>query len=768
MTTTYSIAVRALCEFAARRGDLDLRFTPSPSAQEGIAGHRTVAGRRRAGYETEVSLSGTYQSLTVRGRADGYDAEGGVLEEIKTFRGDLARMPANHRALHWAQARVYGWLLCERDGLASIAIALVYFDVDRGAEAPALVERWDATALRVEFETLCAAFIGWADQERAHRARRDASCDTLQFAHEAFRPGQRDLAKAVYRAAQTRRCLLAEAPTGIGKTIATLFPLLKAAGPQALDRVFFLTAKGSGRALAFDALDRLHAANPQWTLRTVELVAREKACEHPDRRCDGASCPLARGFYDKLPAARRAAIDVPTLTRDALRRVALAHDLCPYWLGQEMARWSDVVVGDYNHYFDASGVLFGLAAEREWRTAVLVDEAHNLVERARAMFSAELRTGALAAARRSANALADKGPRRAIVRLARAWKQLVDAQTDAYVVLATPPRPWVDALHAVATALGDASVADPAAVGFDEALLQFHFDVLRFARMFETFDTHSLFTITIDPPTDRSREGASTLAIRNVVPAPFLAPRFAATQTTVLFSATLTPHAFYADTLGLPDNVARIDVPSPFAAEQLSVRIVREVSTRQAHRGRSLAPIAQVIASQYRERPGNYLAFFASFDYLEQVAGTFAARHPDIAQWRQSRGMRDPERVAFLDRFESDGCGVGFAVLGGAFAEGIDLPGTRLVGAFIATLGLPPWDDYHEALRRRHEDFFGAGYEYTYLFPGLRKVTQAAGRVIRSLDDRGSVHLIDDRYARREVLDLLPPWWKIAEREAMR
>jgi Rad3-related DNA helicase len=229
----------------------------------------------------------------------------------------------------------------------------------------------------------------------------------------------------------------------------------------------------------------------------------------------------------------------------------------------------------------------------------------------------------------------------------------------------------------------------------------------------------------------------------------------------VLFSATLTPWNFYADMLGLPDDTAWLDVAAPFRPEQLSMRIATHVSTRYPHRTRSLVPIAHIIATQYAAAPGNYIAFFSSFDYLEQAAGEFASMHPDVPTWHQGRRMGELEREAFLARFLVDGRGVGFAVLGGSFAEGIDLVGTRLIGAFVATLGLPQFNPVNEELRRRLAGRFGAGYDYTYLFPGIRKVVQAAGRVIRTGSDIGTVHLIDDRFARPEVLRLLPNWWRV-------
>jgi len=743
----YVVAVRALTEFTAKQGDLDLRFTPSPSAQEGIAGHATVTSRRPAGYQTEITLSGEYRHLVVRGRADGYDPDRNQLEEIKTFRGDLDRQPANHRHLHWAQVKVYGWLLCEKLGLAEVHLALVYFDIGTGKET-VLVETHSSAELKQFFDTQCERFLAWSEQEMAHRSARDAALVALRFPHEAFRTGQRELAESVYRAASSGRCLLAEAPTGIGKTIGTVFPLLKACPGQQLDKVFFLAAKTSGRRLAFDALSQV-GAGKTLPLRVLELVARDKACEHPDKACHGDSCPLAKGFYDRLPATRQSAVNARVLDKEALRTVALEHNVCPYYLAQDMARWSDVVVGDYNYYFDGGAMLHGLTVANEWRVGVLVDEAHNLVERARKMYTAELDQAALRNLRLAAPAILKKG----LDRLHRSWNEVNKAQEADYQVYPEVPSKFAGALQQSIADITEYMAENPAL--FDAGLQQFYFDALHFSRMAEVFDTHSLFDIS------RPRQRGSVLCIRNVIPAPFLGPRFSAARTTTLFSATLRPVDFFTDMLGLPEDTVCIEVTSPFEADQLRVKIVREISTRYQDRDASLDPIAALIAKQYERRPGNYLAFFSSFDYLQKVAQRFAARFPEIPFWEQSRGMAESERDAFLARFTPEGRGIGFAVLGGSFGEGIDLPGERLVGAFIATLGLPQLNPVNEHIMQRMQDIFGAGYDYTYLYPGLQKVVQAAGRVIRTKTDTGVIYLIDDRFARSNVMRLLPGWWKV-------
>ena len=757
---SYFIAVRALCEFTAKQGDLDLRFTPSPSAEQGIAGHALVAARRAEGYQAEVSLEADYGELRVRGRADGYDPVNNQLEEVKTFRGDLAALPDNHRQLHWAQVKIYGWLLCQKLDLPEVRLALVYFDIGSQQET-VLSELFTADALQQYFEAQCDKFLGWARQELAHRAARDAALGDLPFPHAAFRPGQRELAAAVYNAGRSGRCLMAQAPTGIGKTIGTVFPLLKAAPGQELDKVFFLAAKTSGRRLALDALALIQASAPTLPLRVLELVARDKACEHPDKACHGESCPLAKGFYDRLPAARQAACaSAPTptlLDKQALRDIALTHSVCPYYLSQDLVRWSDVVVGDYNYYFDTSALLHTLTVGNQWRVSVLVDEAHNLVERARKMYSAGLDQADLALVRQSAAPALKKS----LDRLHRAWRDLYQGQLTPYQVHDHLPDKFTLALQQATSAITDDLEAHPTRVDAD--LQRFYFDALHFSRMADNFGEHSLFDITLSG--SAAGRQAAQLCLRNVVPAPFLAQRFTAARSVALFSATLSPQAYYADTLGLPGNTAWVEVPSPFQADQLRVEVVSDVSTRYQHRESSLSPIADLMARQYNDTPGNYLVFVSSYDYLQQLAQLFSARYPQIPMWEQTRRMDEAARDAFLARFTPTSRGIGFAVLGGAFAEGIDLPGERLIGAFIATLGLPQLNPVNEQIRARMGAHFGAArsYDYTYLYPGLQKVVQAAGRVIRTGSDRGVVVLIDDRFTRPGVRSLLPGWWRVSQ-----
>ena len=412
----YVVSVRTLCDLTAKLGDLDQRFTPAPTALEGMAGHHAVTSSRDSGYQTEISLTGEFENIFVRGRADGYDPELNQLEEIKTYKGSIERIPENHRILHWAQVKVYGWLFCQERELQEINLAVVYYNVSSRDETQ-FSETFTATELEAFSIDLCKKLRTWAAQEVAHREARDKALGEIVFPYPEFRTGQRQLAEAVYKTVNRGKALMVQATTGIGKTLGTVFPIMKAMPGQKLDKIFFLTAKTSGRRLGLEAVKAIRKTNPDLNIRVVELVAREKACEYRDKACHGESCPLAKGFYDKLPAARQEALTLGEMDKTAIRQVALRHGVCPYYLGQDLSNWADIVVGDYNYYFDLYALLYAGTAINEWKVSVLVDEAHNMVDRARAMYTAELDRMKLAN-------LIDRAPkslRGVLDRLADAW-----------------------------------------------------------------------------------------------------------------------------------------------------------------------------------------------------------------------------------------------------------------------------------------------------------------------------------------------------------
>ena len=418
------VSVRTLCNFAARGGDLDHRYTPSPTALEGIRGHRTVTDSRGGSYVAELPLTGTCGELVVSGRADGYDPGSNRLEEIKTCRGSTDRINPGMEQLHWAQLKVYGALLCREKNLPSIRLSLIYFNIASEREQHSEREM-EADDLWTFLEELCDAYVHWARQEACHRRRRDEALRSLGFPFAGFRRGQRALAETVYKASMTGRPLFLEAPTGIGKTPGTIFPALLSMPRKGVDRLYFLSARNTGRSLALAGFRQLlEAQDSEIPLRVLELGSREQACVHPERACHGESCPLARGFYDRLPGARQAAVDRGgILDRQTVGEIAAAFAVCPYYLTQELARWSDAVVADVNYYFDQHAMLFALAGENRWKVNILVDEAHNLPDRARGMYSISLSQGRLLALKKQAPAALKKP----LAALERGWRKLVNA-----------------------------------------------------------------------------------------------------------------------------------------------------------------------------------------------------------------------------------------------------------------------------------------------------------------------------------------------------
>ncbi len=758
-----AVSVKSLCEFAARTGSLEYRYTPAPSAEEGIIGHITVQQRRPDPYVSEYSLRGECEGVSVGGRVDGYYAmpEDCFLEEIKTHRGNVARIGPGRRALHWAQLKVYGALFCHRDQRDAINLRLTYFEVRREEETHETLE-FSAEELWDYLCALCREYAQWAAKEQDHRSQRDLALAELSFPHPDFRTGQHELASNVYKAVASNVPLLLQAPTGIGKTVGVLFPAMKAMPKTGLDRLFFLSCRNTGRKLGLEGLKTISSGQAEPTpIRVLELSSREAACDYPDNACHGDSCPLANGFFDRLAGAREEAIQQRFLDQSALRSIARNHNICRYFLAQEMARWSDIVVGDVNHYFDQFAILYGLTKQNEWKVAPLVDEAHNLIDRARSMYSIVLSEAEMLYTINKAPAPL-KQP---LADLEDAWQSLtkpyladISAQDlEHRYFLDEVPDELNTALYGLIAAITDYLSDHPAAADIQHVL----FTALGFLRLADAFGDHSLCTLefTVSPIAGSLLRGSAKLKIDNLIPADHLKQRFSDASSAILFSATLAPDRYHLDLLGMPETTVFKDIESPFQRDQIDLRLVTDISTRRDNRRASLEPISMRIAEQFQNRPGNYLVYLSSFEYLNALYEYVKTTFPDIRLIRQTAGMAPIAREQFISEISDGAPSVGFAVLGGVFSEGIDLPGEQLIGVFVATLGLPPHDELHEVLRSRLEARYGDGYRYTYLYPGMQKVIQAAGRLIRSPTDRGIIELIDDRFLRNDIKAMLPKWW---------
>jgi DNA excision repair protein ERCC-2 len=755
--TSTPVAVKTLVEFAAKAGSLDRKFTPAPSGQEGIEGHKRVVANRPDHYQAEVSLSIQYGDLSIRGRADGYSTDKHCIEEIKTFYGDVEKIRENHRKLHWAQVKFYGWMYCVEKQCDFINLALIYFHLGDYKEYR-FEEKWTADDLKIYCEKLAEKYCQWQTQINQRQLQLHAWIEQLQFPYGAMHKSQRHMAEAVYKAAVTGRVVLAEAPTGTGKTLAGLFPAIKAMTRTQVDKIFYLTVKTTGKQLALENIALIatdSGSDPASTpLRTLELTAQEKACLEPDKQCNGESCPYALNFYTKLEFARQAASHYAVLDKQRLAQLAEEFQICPFYLSMEMSRWVDIVVADVNYYFDGTPLLLGLTKEFNWQPYVLVDETHNLIDRGRQMYSAELHRGQLLVAKKQAPATIKK----ALERVNKQWLLLLKHLPDNPIqlaLIASLPESFTLALVEFTNQYIELLQQNPEHPIQHTCAQEFFFAALNYQKVIEILNED----FCIDMQNLNTKQ--EVLTLRNLIPALPLAERLKHAYCACFFSATLQPAYYYQTLLGLPKDTVHIKVPSPFSSNQLTVKIAGNLSTRFKNRSTAIDPICQIIQTQLFAEPGNAIVFFSSYEFLQQVEHRLRTSpiSKDINILTQSRRMSEQDREIFIEQFSTHNNLLGLAVLGGAFSEGIDLPGDALKGVFIATLGLPQVNLVNEHLRQVMQTTFQQGYDFTYIYPGIQKVIQAAGRVIRNQTDTGYLWLLDERFKQNNIKKLLPEWW---------
>ncbi len=758
MTIDVHVAVRELVAFVLRGGDLHREFSGPSRAVEAIRAHQRIQQARPSGYCAEVPVDievcrGDLR-LSVGGRIDGVYKRRGtvVVEEIKTTTQDLDDLPEAGDPLHWGQLKSYGFLYGSRQGLSELRLQLTYCHLDSGRTRQ-FEKTCSMQTLDDFFQQLVTCYLAWADAVAGWRRRRDESISRLEFPYEGYRRGQREMAVAVYRAIRDRGQLMIQAATGIGKTMGVLFPAVKALGEGLCDRIFFLTARTTGRRAAEKAFDDLRSCGLR--LKSLTLTAREKACFHPGGECTAEACEFARGYYDRLRPALEAAFDREAFTRRVLARLCREHSVCPFFFSLALSPWCDAVICDYNYAFDPRVYLRHFFLEDDGDNLLLVDEAHNLAERARDMFSATLSKEAFLTVRR---AVRQARPRlyRALGRintLLVADRRRCQAAGGA-LSESEAPSALVSQLAGFSRQAEKELAATPAAA-WREPLLALYFDVTGFLRVAEQFDASYSTCLHTD-----GRE--LTVRLFCMDPSHRLSQALARGSAAVFFSATLTPRRYFGRIFGCGEDTPMLDLPSPFPREHLGVFIADRISTLYRQRGETAAAVAAMIAAMVSARRGNYLVFFPSYAYLELVR---EACGPMLGAARvvvQRPGMGEDDREDFVAGFRRGRAEtlVGFAVLGGVFGEGIDLAGDRLSGVAVVGVGLPGITRERECIRACFEQSERRGFEFAYLYPGMNRVLQAAGRVIRTASDRGVVLLIDRRYAAPRYRSLLPAAWR--------
>ena len=813
------LAVRQLVEFLLQTGDIDSRFAGFDRANEGARIHRKLQKQAGEGYQPEVFLSGSREvdgiRCTVEGRADGIftDSEGRtVIDEIKTTGVPSGEISAELNFCHWAQGMVYASLYAAQQDLPEAAVRLTYYQIDDD-KIFYFTRYFSSDELEDFLLGLLRQYAPWARRQLDWDAARAASLQAMRFPYASYRPGQRALAGEVYRACKTGReagkggfRLFCQAPTGTGKTMSALFPSLKAMGEGNGEKLFYFTARTTARAAAEDAVALLRQANPGLVFRSVTLTAKEKVCLAQNEAgrpvCMPEACPYARGYYDRRKEALAALLDGGgQLDRPAIEAAARQFTVCPFELGLDLSDWADLVIGDYNYLFDPTVHLrrfFELAGD--W--IFLIDEAHNLPDRAREMYSASFAKSSITEAKRALlrgkNALKGHLLRadRELLVLRRAVEALAPRRrTEAgpeSVPASEPPQaeqlgffdqPPAAKKTAPSPALPEPLYAQDGTVFFrelppavvrplysllpplqdwlehnpddpaHEQLLDLYFSLHDLLRTADRYDEHSVTQLT-------ARGSELTIRLLCLDPSAFVDESLACGRTSVLFSATLIPPAYYKKVLGC-GGARAVALESPFPPGNLGLYCLPGISTRYRHREASVGPISDALAALAQSKVGNYLAFFPSYAYLRQVWADFTARYPGIRTIAQESGLDEAGRAAFLARFAPDPAEtlLGFGVLGGVFGEGVDLVGSRLIGCAIVGVGLPQVSPRQEMLRRYFDEKDGSGFDCAYRFPGMNKVLQAAGRVIRTEHDRGVVLLLDDRFTQEGYRRLFPRHW---------
>ena len=758
------LSVRRLVEFLLRSGNLDSDSGGNAleRAAEGAKIHRRLQKEAGEGYQAEVFFSHreNFEDLCFRveGRADGIFEENGlpVIDEIKTFSLPLASLPADGVQVHWAQAMCYAHFYAVSRECDPVAVRLTYCQTET-QELRRLTRTFSAAQLSDFYQDLLARYAPWARFRLEWDSLRRETIQAMPFPFEAYRKGQRTLAGEVYRAIRDEKRLFCQAPTGVGKTISTLFPAVKAMGEELTSRIFYLTAKTVTRQAAADALAVMRRKGLR--LKSVVLTAKEKICCQESPECTPSACPRAAGHFDRVnKALYDLLMQSDHFDRETLERTAELHQVCPFELSLDLSEWCDAVICDYNYLFDPVASLKRYFSEEKTNFTFLIDEAHNLPERGREMYTAELCKSDVLALKKEIGKQ-DKSIGKMLTSLNTAMLALRSLCGETgQAESAEIPEDFLRALYRFSVKCEE-WLEIHREHPLRRQLLPLWFDVRFFLRISELYGPEYITQL---------RHRGSEIIIRLFCrdSARFLDESMGKGRASILFSATLSPLPYFVSVLGGGEEAKTLSIPSPFPKENLLLLLADQISTRYADRQRSLPEVAQMIGAFARAGNGNCIAYFSSYQYMEQAKSLVEEKFPDLQIVCQGRNMEEKERESFLSLFSEENSKplLGFCVMGGIFSEGIDFYGNRLVGAVIVGVGLPQVNRRQELLREYYEQERGDGFSFAYRFPGMNKVMQAAGRVIRSEQDRGSVLLIDSRFSQPSYRRLFPQHWDLPHR----
>ena len=805
------ISVRGLVEFLMRSGDIDNRHTAQEqnAMQAGSRIHREIQRSMGPEYRAEVSLSHTVSlaryELVIEGRADGIFVQDGIVtvDEIKGTYRSLQKIK-EPIPVHLAQAKCYAYIHAAQQALSEIHVRMTYCHLETEA-VKYFEEAYSFEGLSLWFDALISEYRKWSDYRMDWLEKRNAMMKELAFPFP-YREGQKELVTYVYQTIYHKRKLFIEAPTGVGKTISTMYPALKALGEGRADRLFYLTAKTITRTVADDTLRLLAEKGMQ--LKRVLLTAKEKICPQEETICNPDACPYAKGHFDRINDCLYDCLtNEDSFSREVIERYAEKYRVCPFEMSLDMSLFSDAVICDYNYVFDPHVYLKRFFAEGNTeRYLFLIDEAHNLVERGREMYSATLykedflrlkgviRDALNAGGEQKASdgqetlredgqmslmdvsqtafpasSLASHGAAQLheISRLLdRCNKELLARKRECEGCVTNPELGgFTLSLNRLSETMGKyLENTDSGAMPGREEILDFYFEVSHFLMITELVDEHYVPYMQMDG------EGRFLVKLFCVDPSRNLQECMERAVSSVLFSATMLPIQYYKKLLGGTDEDYEVYAGSTFDDRKRGIYIADDVTSKYTRRGENeYRRVAKYIRRIVDCRYGNYMIFFPSHQFLRQVYEVFVSEEYDASYMDcivQEGNMDERAREAFLLRYteaDSDRCLLGFCVLGGLFGEGIDLKRDALIGAIIVGTGLPQVCAERTILKDYFDGDGGVGFDYAYRYPGMNKVLQAAGRVIRTSEDVGIVALLDYRFCQPEYRAMFPREWKSFE-----
>ena len=762
--TQLHISVRNLVEFIFREGDIDNRTGKIQSADamlEGTRIHRKIQKSKDKNYQAEVPLNYVVHNplfdLTIEGRADGIFTEENEKGEELVFVDEIKGMYKKVMLMeepvfvHKAQAMCYAFIFAYDNELSNIGVQMTYCNLET-EETRYFREIYTFDYLQTWFGRLIEEYGKWAEFQCKWHEKRQASIKSLQFPFE-YREGQKRLVEDVYRTILRRKNLFMQAPTGVGKTISTIFPAVKAVGENLGDRIFYLTAKTITASVAKDTFRLL--CEYGYKAKIIQLTAKEKLCLCDEMECNPVNCPYAKGHYDRVnDAVFELLTSSDFFTRDEIVEQANKYMVCPFELSLDVSSWVDDIVCDYNYVFDPNVYLKRFFQEGiKGDYIFLIDEAHNLVERSREMYSAQIYKEDFLMCRKIIKPYSTKIEKI----LDKCNKALLEykRECETYVVYENVGN-LIFQLMRLTSEL-DEFLQKPLEFQGRKDITDFYFQVRNFLSIYDLVDEHYvIYSQLLD-------DGRFMLKLFCVDPSLNIQNCLDKANASIFFSATLLPINYYKSLLSTKKDNYAIYAQSIFDEKKRLLVFGKDVSTKYTRRNAAeFEKMTEYIYRTVKCKKGNYMIFFPSYKLMNQVYDIFTERHADFDTIIQTSGMKEEEREEFLEAFavERDSSLVAFCVMGGIFGEGIDLKNEQLIGVIVVGTGLPQISYEREILKNYYDDQNGCGFDYAFRYPGINKVLQAAGRVIRTVDDNGVILLLDERFLQSDYEPLYPREWK--------